>query len=184
MEPPVVTRRRRPFLALVWVTILGGLIAAGIGLAVFGSARTTVVVLVRPVEKELGTIDDPPLSPEGEQRAQRLAQMFGAAKGAGGLDALYVSDVRRAQQTAAPLADRLGIRPVVVAANDVVGAAARVMREHDGGTVLIIASGNTLPQLVRELSGLEIGINEDEPNTLYIVSLPTFGHPNMLRLKY
>src|SRR2546430_15483593 len=41
------------------------------------------ILLVRPVEKQPGSIDDPPLAPEGEQRAQRLAQMFGDASAKG-----------------------------------------------------------------------------------------------------
>ena len=71
--------------------------------------------LVGPVEKDPGTIDDPPISPEGEARAQRLAQMFGGG-GSGRIDAIYVSDDRRAQQTAAPLAERLHLTPVVFSA--------------------------------------------------------------------
>jgi broad specificity phosphatase PhoE len=185
MEPPAITRQRRPFLAPVWLSFLAFLVAIGVAFAVYRSATTTVVVLARPVEKELGTIADPPLSPEGEQRSQRLAQMFGDASGVGRLDAIYVSDVRRAQQTAAPLAERLGKRPVVVPANDVKGTAARVMREHEGGTVLVIGSSNSVPQLLRELSGLEIApVTEDEHDTLYVVSVPSFGRANVLRLKY
>jgi broad specificity phosphatase PhoE len=165
--------------------MLAGLVAIGVAFAVYRSATTTVVVLTRPVEKAIGTIDDPPLSPEGEQRAQRLAQMFGAAAGVGRLDAIYVSDARRAQQTAAPLADRLRERPIAVPGNDVKGTAARVMREHEGETVLVVANSNTIPQLVRELSGLAIGpAIEDEPDALYIVSIPTFGRARLLRLKY
>jgi broad specificity phosphatase PhoE len=164
--------------------MLAALVAIGIAFAIYRSATTTVVVLVRPVEKELGTINDPPLSPEGEQRAQRLAQMFGATTGAGRLDDLYVSDTRRAQQTAAPLASRLGKRPIVVPANDVGETAARVMREHEGGTVLVIASSHTVPQLALELSGLEIGPDADDPDNLYVVSIPTFGSANVLRMKY
>ena len=77
VEPPAITRQRRPFLLPVWLTMLAGLVVIGAGLAIYRSATTTLVVLVRPVERELGTIDDPPLSPEGEQRAQRLARMLG-----------------------------------------------------------------------------------------------------------
>ena len=162
-----------------------GLVVIGAGFAIYRSATTTLVVLVRPVEQELGTIEDPPLSPDGEQRAQRLARMFSDAKGAGRLDAIYASDARRAQQTAAPLAERLGKRPVVISGNDAKGTAARVMHDHEGGAVLVIAGSNSIPQLIHELSGLEAGsIMEDEPDALYIVSIPTFGRASLLRLKY
>ena len=112
MDPPAITRHRRPFLAPLWLTLLAVLVIGGMAVTFYRSATTTVILLVRPVEKEPGSIDDPPLSPEGEQRAQRLAQMFGDANASGRLDAIYVSDDRRAQQTAAPLAERLHRAPL------------------------------------------------------------------------
>lgn len=165
--------------------MLAVLFTLGVAFAAYRSASTTVVVLVRPVEKEAGTIDDPPLSEAGEQRAQRLAQMLGDATGVGRIDAIYVSDTRRAQQTAAPLAERLGKRTVVIAGNDAGAAASQVMREHDGGTVLFVGSNTSVPQLVKELSGLEVdGGKEIEHDTLYVVSIPTYGRASVLRLRY
>ena len=60
MEPPAITpRRRRPFLAPVWLTMLAAVIAIGVAIVVYRSATTTTVLLLGPVEKEAGTIDDP-----------------------------------------------------------------------------------------------------------------------------
>ena len=105
MEPPAVTRYRRPFLAPVWLTLLAIVLALVVAFLVYHTASTTVVVLVQPAEKEAGTIDDPPLSPDGEQRAQMLAQMLGETTGVGRLDAIFVSDSRRAQQIITPRAE-------------------------------------------------------------------------------
>ena len=59
------------------------------------------------------------------------------------------------------------------------------MREHDGGTVLFVGSTASVPQLVHELSGLEVGAGtEKEHDTLYVVSIPTFGRASVLRLRY
>ena len=185
MEAPAVTRYRRPFLAPVWLTMLAVVFALGIAFAIYRSASTTVVVLVRPAEKDAATIDDPPLSPDGEQRAQMLAQMLGENSGVGRLDAIYVSDSRRAQQIIAPLAERLGKRPVIVQGSDVGAVANRITRGHDGGTVLFVGNGTLIPQLVQELSGIEpSSTNEREHDTLYVVSIPTFGRANVLRLRY
>lgn len=52
---------------------------------------------------------DPPLDPWGEQEAERVADRLADQH----LDAIYVTPLRRTQQTAAPLAARLGIEPVV-----------------------------------------------------------------------
>src|SRR5580698_724881 len=97
MDPPAITRYRRPFfLAPLWLTFLGALLLAGLGYAVYRSAGTTTVLLVRATDKEPGTIADPPISAEGEDRAQRLAQVFGTSAPA--IDAVYVSAERRSQQ--------------------------------------------------------------------------------------
>src|ERR1700761_3787923 len=108
MEPPAITHQRKPFLLPVWLSIAAGGVLLLIALVAYKSQTTTVVVLARHAEQELGSIQDPPLSAEGEQRAQRLARMFGRNTGVGHLDAVYVSDARRTQQTAAPLVERLG----------------------------------------------------------------------------
>jgi len=188
MEAPAVTRYRRPFLAPVWLTMLAvfcAFIALVVAVLVYRTASPTRVVLVRPAEKEAGTIDAPPLSPDGEQRAQMLAQMLGETTGVGRLDAIFVSDSRRAQQIIMPLAERLGKQPVVVSGGDIGAMASRITRGHDGGAVLFVGNGSNVPQLVQELSGIETGPSADtEHDTLYVVSIPTFGNPNVLRIRY
>ena len=52
---------------------------------------------------------DPQLRDEGHVQARRLGERLAAE----GVDAIYVSTLRRTQQTAAPLADRLGLQPIV-----------------------------------------------------------------------
>src|ERR1700685_3557658 len=107
MEAPGITRHTRPFFAPLWFMPLAAVAVLLGAFALYRGANTTMVVLVQPTEKDPGTIDDPPASPEGEERAQRLARMFGSTGGVGRVDAIYVSDDRRAHQTAAPLAERL-----------------------------------------------------------------------------
>lgn len=52
---------------------------------------------------------DPALSPEGRRQAEALADRLAAVR----LDAIYVSTLCRTAQTAAPLAARLGLTPLV-----------------------------------------------------------------------
>jgi phosphohistidine phosphatase SixA len=182
MDPPGITRRRRPrrpFLAPLWMTTLAVMAAVGLALLILHSANTTVVVLVHPLEQESG---DDPLSAEGEQRAQRLAAMFGSQSQIGHLDALYVSDARRAQQTVAPLAEALRKQPVVVPRDDPEGTAARVIDEHRGDTVLVVGTSATVPDLVRQLSGVEVQPGQDDVG--YVVSIPSIGRANVLRFNY
>jgi probable phosphoglycerate mutase len=52
---------------------------------------------------------DPDLAPEGARQAQRLAERLAHEQ----IDAIYVTTLRRTVQTAAPLAERLGLEPIV-----------------------------------------------------------------------
>ncbi|MCP9949453.1 histidine phosphatase family protein [Actinomadura madurae] len=52
---------------------------------------------------------DPELAPEGREQAERVAERLAGED----LDALYVTPLRRTEETAAPLARRLGLRPKV-----------------------------------------------------------------------
>ncbi|HET7311137.1 MAG TPA: histidine phosphatase family protein [Mycobacteriales bacterium] len=52
---------------------------------------------------------DPPLAPEGEKQAERLAERLAHEH----IDAIYVTSLQRTAQTAAPLAQRLGLQPIV-----------------------------------------------------------------------
>jgi probable phosphoglycerate mutase len=52
---------------------------------------------------------DPPLHPNGERQAERVADRLGGEA----IDAIYVTKLRRTGQTAAPLAARLGLTPIV-----------------------------------------------------------------------
>lgn len=183
MEAPGITRHRRPFYAPLWMTLLAVLVAAGLAFAVHRSATTTVVVLVPSGERAPGTIEDPPISAEGEERAQRLARMFGEG-GVGRLDGVYVSGERRAQQTATPLLDLLHLNPVAYSAKDASATAAQLLRAHAGGVVLVIGDAAALQQFLTELAGPKARpVARDEPDLLYIVSVPTFGRAQVLRLR-
>ena len=71
------------------------------------------LILVRhalPVRRELlEGVADPELSEPGRAQAALLAEYLGSEA----IDAIYVSPLRRATETAGPLADRLGL-PVIV----------------------------------------------------------------------
>jgi hypothetical protein len=181
LEAPGITRRRRPrrpFLAPLWVIILLVLMAAGLVLLILHFAGTTVVVVVHPPGG-----DDRPLSVEGQERAQNLALLFGEPRGAAGrLDAVYAADIESARQTLAPLASRLGQQPVAVPAANPSRAVARMLRQHSGGTMLLVVRSDQLPDLVRELSGARVPPAADD--TGYILSIPTIGEASLLRFRY
>jgi probable phosphoglycerate mutase len=79
----------------------------------------TDVLLVRHGESAPARLDspapmvdghsDPELAPDGVEQAERLADRLAVED----VDAIYVTTLRRTAQTAAPLAARLGLEPVV-----------------------------------------------------------------------
>jgi broad specificity phosphatase PhoE len=184
MEPPGITHHRRPFLAPFYLSLLVAALLSALGWVFYSHATTTVVFLVRPVEKAPGSIDDPPVSPEGEARAERLAHMFGdELPGGARLDGVYESDDRRAQQTAAPLIGRLHRAPVVFHIADARATAARALHEHAGGTVLVIASGAALAEMVQELAGSATLPAADDADFIYVVSVPSIGRAHLARFR-
>jgi broad specificity phosphatase PhoE len=181
--------QHRPFLTPIWLTAIGALVAlcvVAFAVWIWGTANATTVIVIRHAEKESGSLVDPPLSAAGEARAARLAGMLGVAPGPGRLDAIYVSPTVRSQSTAGPLASRLGVTPTVAPADDAQGLAKRVLREHSGGRVLIVAHVNTVSKIVGALSGrADIPeIDENEFGVMYVVTVPRIGHANILRLNY
>lgn len=57
----------------------------------------------------LGKWSDPDLSPAGREQAERIAERLAHEP----IAAIYVSSLKRTHQTAAPLAERLGLEPIV-----------------------------------------------------------------------
>jgi len=183
MGPPAITRRRRPFLTPVWLILLAALAVLGVGLFLHESASNTIVVIVPPASKELGTIDDPPLSAAGEQQAQQLAQQFAAASGPDGLAAIYVSSTRRAKQTVAPLAQSLGKKPLLLTSGDADGIAGQIMGEHAGDNVLVVCPDAVVGDLVQVLSGQQVSAPEGQ-RAIWVVTVPSYGPASVLRIGY
>jgi 2,3-bisphosphoglycerate-dependent phosphoglycerate mutase len=184
---PTLMRHRKPFLAPLWLLGWGGILVLAAAVYYWHTATTTTVVLVRHAEKQIGTISDAPLSPQGELRATRLAQMFGDAETFGRVKQIYVTDTRRTQQTAAGLAQRLGLNPVIVEARTSnADLAKRVLRENRGELAIVVGHSNTVPQLVAELGDVDSvpQMGDEEFDTLYVVTVPTIGRASVLRLKY
>jgi 2,3-bisphosphoglycerate-dependent phosphoglycerate mutase len=178
--------RRRPLLTPVWIAALTGAAAVMALFWWWSAADVTTIIVIRHAEKELGSISDPPLSTAGEERAALLARMFGEPRGAGRIDAIYATEMRRAQATALPLAARLRLPIVATAEAPPAQLAARVLRDHRGARVLIVGHSNTVPEIVKSFAGTNDieAISEQDYGTMYIISVPRVGRPNVLRLRY
>jgi broad specificity phosphatase PhoE len=96
-------------------------------------------------------LHDPDLTEEGRRVAALLPPQFVRHPPR----AIYVTQWKRTQQTAAPLAERLGITPTVYDAGDSPALAARLRSE--AGPVLIVGHSNTVPDIVEHLGGQRPG---------------------------
>jgi len=139
------------------------------------------VFVVRHAEKADPADPDTPLSTAGEARAIALA---GALKSRG-VNAVYATEFKRTQQTAAPVAQTAGVEVVVVNNSDRTLLLERARAVAMGSAVLIVGHSNTVPDIVRELSGETVdGINENEFDNLYEVVYEADGRKRLVRSKY
>ncbi|MFK7961113.1 MAG: phosphoglycerate mutase family protein [Phycisphaerales bacterium] len=141
------------------------------------SAPVTTVFLVRHAEKEAGR--DPGLTAVGQKRAEALAALLRDA----GVRAVHSTGYARTQQTAAPLAARLGLS-VTEYDPRALGAVAEQLRAA-GGTHVVVGHSNTTPALVGLLGG-----NPDPPivektefDRLEMVTISADGTVTSVRLR-
>ena len=175
-------RRRRRIQAIVIYT------AIAVGLAwFFESQATTTMIFVRHAEKALVPVDNPGLSPAGQQRAAELARQLVDADVVAGIDAIYSTPLRRTMETAQPTAKALGLEINTYSPDDddemVVDG---MVAAHKGKIILVVGHSNTLPELIAALGASKNvpPIAEDEYDNIYLISIPWFGKTKTIRLRY
>ena len=146
------------------------------------SRPVTTIILVRHAEKNIEPNNpDPDLSPEGLERAQEIARVFGET----GINAIYATQYKRTQQTVKPLADRTGVAVKLLQANQTDELVNQLQTTNRGQTVFIAGHNNTVPAIVTTLSGDTYStIPESEFDNLYIVTIYRFGKAKVVKLKY
>jgi broad specificity phosphatase PhoE len=142
----------------------------------------TTVILVRHAEKNIEPNNpDPDLSPAGQARAQELVRVLGSTT----VDAIYATNFKRTQQTVKPLADKLGLTPIVIDAKGTSDLVNRIVTSNRGQTVFVAGHSNTVPAIVNALGG---GSSPDIPDSdydnLFVVTIYKFGKAKVVRLKY
>lgn len=122
------------------------------------------VILVRHAEIA-GAGADPSLSAQGKTRAALLASMLRDIR----LDAIYVTEYQRTQQTAQPTADRFHITPEKFTGEN--SALADAIRRHTSGNVLVVGHSNTVPAVISLLGGPQVRIGDTEFDSLFILTI-------------
>jgi broad specificity phosphatase PhoE len=127
------------------------------------------------------TTTDPSLSDPGRARAVSLATLLKDA----GITAIFVTEYKRTRETAAPLADALGIVPTVIAQNGLKALIAKL--RSTAGNVLVVGHSNTLPEMMKELGVSPPTIGDADFDNLFMVMLgqPSGDQgPRLIRLHY
>jgi broad specificity phosphatase PhoE len=147
------------------------------GLFVSATAAQSTIFIVRHAEKAESGGNDPDLSDLGRTRAETLAKMLKDAS----LSAIYATELKRTQQTAAPLAKMLHLDPTIVPAKDSAALIAKV--RGSTGNVLVVGHGNTIPDLIKGFGiATPINIAENDYDNLFVLVLEE--KPRLIRLHY
>ena len=162
-------------------TVLVFLLFAGVAST---AAAQPTIFLVRHAERaDAGTsgattmATDPDLSDTGRARAESLARMLKDA----GVVAIYVTEFKRTQQTAAPLAKALGIEMITVPANAPTTLLDALKTAR--GNVVVVGHSNTVPDVLRGLGVTSVvKIDDKEFDNLFVVTMG--AKPTMVRLRF
>jgi phosphohistidine phosphatase SixA len=155
------------------------------------AARPRTVILVRHAEKDPASADprDPSLSEAGVERARELARLLGAS----GAAHVFTSELKRTQETVAPLAARLGLKsePVPAAKSELVVAQLDALPA--GSLAIVCGHSNTVPR-VAELLGVEIAgleevrgqrmLNDEAYDRVFVITRPASGPASSFELGY
>ena len=125
-----------------------------------------VVFIVRHAEKASVGGKDPELSVQGQKRAEALANILKDSQ----ITAVFVSEFKRTQETAAPTARAAHVNPTVVPANDI-GVIAEKLRTLNGNA-LVVGHGNTITDVLRALgTATPVNIPEDDYTEMFAVAV-------------
>jgi broad specificity phosphatase PhoE len=123
--------------------------------------------------------NDPPLSAAGEQRAAKLASLLASA----GIRQIFVTEYRRTQQTADPLARQMGVTSAIRPSKDSDSLIADVRRAD--GNVLVVGHSNTVPDVLKKLGVTDaVTIADSDYDNLFVVFRDKAGVGTLVRLKY
>jgi broad specificity phosphatase PhoE len=128
--------------------------------------NTRTIFLIRHADK-VSEDTDAPLSEAGVRRARCLAITLADAQ----IKQIFTSDLQRTQQTAAPLAEKLHLKPVAIP----IGAPEKLIeavRSSKEATILVVWHDATLPMILSALGAPPIPpIAHTEYDRFFILTL-------------
>lgn len=147
------------------------------------AASETTVYIVRHAEKETTPgLADPPLMPEGQQRAVALREQLGKRP----IAAIFTTNTLRTRTTASPLAESLKLAPQVYDARQLGALAQRIKSAYAGKTVVVIGHSNTILETAEALGATRpvATVSDAEYDYLFEVKLPATGAATVTAQRY
>ena len=146
----------------------------------FGDEQVTTFYLVRHAEKDYG--DDPVLTKQGQERAERLKEILKNVD----LAAVYSTNTKRTQSTARPTAEDHNLKIVSYRPSLLPELSEKLRSMYRGKTVLIVGHSNTTPAMANYLTDSDEHprFSELDYTNLYVVTLPRIGAPDVQKLRY
>jgi broad specificity phosphatase PhoE len=139
----------------------------------------TTIILVRHAEKATG--QDPPLTTDGHARAGKLAHAVISAE----VDAIFVTDRLRTQQTADSAEAYLGLTNIILPEQAIQDLVNEINNNHQGEVILVVGHSHTLPDIIQGL-----GISQPPPilsnefDNLFIIHKHRYWNIKLTHLKY
>jgi broad specificity phosphatase PhoE len=136
-----------------------------------------VVVIVRHGEKATNGGTDPELSSVGRARADALSRILKDS----GITAIFSTEFKRTQETAAPTATSTHVTPTVVAAKDTASLVAKL--HQVSGNALVVGHGDTIPNIIKAL-GISVPVNIPDADYSELLIVTLGDKPRLFRLHY
>ena len=151
----------------------------------FAQSAPVTVILARHGEKVALPADNPPLSAEGQIRAEDLWKAVRDAD----ITAVYSTPYLRTQHTAKVIADALKLpvieTPILGRNVPAYGDSVAARAKRDGGVILVVGHSNTMGAVIKSLGGPDIGaIDDAEYDNLFIVTIQDGKPTRVVRAKY
>jgi len=126
-----------------------------------------LTILIRHADVPAAAGSDPALNSAGRARAKQLRHVLGDA----GVGTIFVTQFRRTQRTAEPLAARLAIVPTVINQGDLALLADTIRNLPAHVVALVIGHTTTLPDICASLDGPPLpAIGPTEFDRLFVLT--------------
>ena len=151
------------------------------GISALSQSPLTTVILVRHAEKSTDNPKDPSLSPEGLERAARLAKLLQTEK----IVAVYSTHTKRTESTVKEIANSRGllIENYDASKTDYLDT---ILQKYAGGTVIICGHSNTVPGAANYLLGNNDlkNFTDSDYDNLLVVTVLEKGKGKLVWLKF